>query len=185
MDRSLVRSITHNKAQPYFRLLGMIGMMGTIWHDIMPNGCCTWHDGVSSSCVVSSSRVVSSLPWIFEFTPCSSSHLKKPHAQEASTLIAFVFNLACSSFSLIRVYLECSSWPWIFEFPLNVRVYFECSSRSFVRSFASCQNSVQLAWWGAWGSLHHAKQLKVCYLKVHTSRTVWFVGIFCSMALAS
>ena len=29
----------------YFRLLGMIGMMGTIWHDIMPNGFCMWHDG--------------------------------------------------------------------------------------------------------------------------------------------
>ena len=29
----------------YFRLLGMIGMMGTIRHDIMPNGFCMWHDG--------------------------------------------------------------------------------------------------------------------------------------------
>ena len=25
-----------------FQLLGMIGM---IWHDIMPNGFCIWHDG--------------------------------------------------------------------------------------------------------------------------------------------
>ena len=27
----------------YFKLFGMIGMMGTIWHDTMPNGFCMWH----------------------------------------------------------------------------------------------------------------------------------------------
>ena len=28
-----------------FRLLGMIGMMGTVRHDIKPNGFFMWHDG--------------------------------------------------------------------------------------------------------------------------------------------
>ena len=32
-------------AKAYFRLLGMIGMMGTIWHHIMLSGFCIWHDG--------------------------------------------------------------------------------------------------------------------------------------------
>ena len=37
--------ISSLQTKVYFRLLGMIGTMRTIWHDIMPNGFCMWHDG--------------------------------------------------------------------------------------------------------------------------------------------